>query len=99
MRASALFIAIAVLGANSLAIAQAPGAPPSEQGGTTNSQPPAAPDDPDQRIRCRQIAITGSLVRRERVCKTVAEWRRLRILASENARDIADHSRTRPAGN
>lgn len=60
--------------------------------------PAPDPQDPDQRVRCRNIAITGSLVRSERVCKTVAEWRRLRERANENARDIADHSRTRPGG-
>ena len=56
------------------------------------------PEDPDQRIRCRRIEVTGSLARVERVCKTVAEWRRLTDLGNENARDIIDHSRGRPSG-
>lgn len=48
----------------------------------------AAPSEDDQRIRCRRIEITGSLVRRERVCKTVAEWRRLSERGNDVARDI-----------
>jgi hypothetical protein len=91
MRSSVLILTAASLGAASFATAQTPTSPPTEQVA-------ANPADPDQRIRCRQITITGSLVRRERVCKTVAEWRRLRILANENARDIVDHSRTRAGG-
>lgn len=98
MRSAIVIFSAAALFAATLATAQAPTPPPIEQGGAGTPQPAADPNDPDQRVRCRQISITGSLVRRERVCKTVAEWRRLRILASENARDIADHSRTRPGG-
>lgn len=56
------------------------------------------PEDPDQRIKCRSMEVTGSLARRERVCKTVGEWRRLADLGNENARDIIDSSRGRPSG-
>lgn len=56
------------------------------------------PEDPDQRIKCRSMEVTGSLARRERVCKTVGEWRRLTDLGNQNARDIVDYSRGRPSG-
>lgn len=59
---------------------------------------PAAPTNPDDVIRCRSMEVTGSLARRERVCKTVGEWRRLADRGNENARDIVDYSRGRPSG-
>jgi hypothetical protein len=58
-----------------------------------NDAPPAAAnvaptDDPDQRVRCRNIQATGSLVRRDRVCRTVAEWRRIAQSGNDRARDV-----------
>lgn len=44
-------------------------------------------DDADQQVRCRRLPVTGSLVRRIRVCKTVAEWRRLSDRANDTVRD------------
>lgn len=58
---------------------------------------PVSADD-DTTIKCRSIAVTGSLVKKERTCKTVAEWRRLRERGNDVAREIADYSRTRPGG-
>lgn len=49
-----------------------------------------AAEDPDQRVRCRRIAITGSNMRGPRVCKTVGEWARLSARGNDNARAIAD---------
>lgn len=46
----------------------------------------ANPDD--QRIRCRRMGTTGSLVRRERVCKTVGEWRRLGDRGNDTTREL-----------
>ena len=76
----------------SVAVAQAP--QPSEG---SNAET-AAPVDPDQKVKCRRIEVTGSLVRKERVCKTVAEWRALQDSGNQNARDVVDHSRGRPSG-
>lgn len=58
---------------------------------------PVGADD-DTTIKCRKIAVTGSLVKKERTCKTIAEWRRLRERGSDVAREIVDYSRTRPGG-
>jgi hypothetical protein len=52
-----------------------------------------------QKIKCRKIEVTGSRTKGKKVCKTVAEWRYLKDRGSDNARDIVDVSRTRPAGN
>ena len=53
----------------------------------------APADDADQQIRCRRIAITGSLVRRERVCKTVAEWRELSDRGNDVVRQQMENGR------
>lgn len=74
MRLAALLLAAAVSTAPVAVVAQ-----------QVSTAPAASqPDDDDQRIRCRRIPVTGSLVRVERVCKTVAEWRRL----SERGNDV-----------
>lgn len=61
--------------------------------------PARTSDDPDDRIRCRRIAVTGSLVRTVRVCKTLAEWRRMANGAEGEARDYVEFNRGRPSGN
>lgn len=59
----------------------------------------AAAENPDDaRIRCRRIPITGSHVRVERVCKTVAEWRRLAERGNDAVRDQADRGRVCAGG-
>lgn len=42
--------------------------------------------DPDY-IRCRRIEQIGSLVRKNRVCNTNAEWRRITDKGNQDARD------------
>ncbi len=81
----------AMLAATSLAaadVAFAQGAP----GGVVTAAPSATPaaDSDETTIRCRRLEVTGSLVRKERVCKTVAEWRRLSDRGNDNARDTMD---------
>jgi len=44
----------------------------------------------DDKIRCRKIAVTGSLVRKTKVCRTVAEWRSISAKGNQNARDIIE---------
>lgn len=45
----------------------------------------ASASDPEQAIKCRKIEVTGSLVKRGKVCKTVAEWKRIQ----ENGNHVA----------
>jgi hypothetical protein len=56
----------------------------------------ASPPDPapsakaaDETIKCRKIAITGSLVKKPKVCKTAAEWRRIDDNGNRTARALA----------
>ena len=54
--------------------------------------------DADQTIRCRTIKVTGSLVKKGRVCKTVAEWDRIIEAGNENARRLVEDGMSRPGG-
>jgi hypothetical protein len=87
---SALAVAAPVTG---VALAQSGSSSATPVTVATNTAPPPArnvrpTDDPDQRVRCRSIQATGSLVRRERVCRTVAEWRRISQSGNDRARDV-----------
>ena len=53
----------------------------------------AANDDDssnDNKIRCRKLAVTGSLVKKTKVCRTVAEWRDIMDKGNRNGRDILE---------
>lgn len=53
----------------------------------------AASDDSqsdDNKIRCRKMAVTGSLVKKTKVCRTVAEWREISAKGNQNVRDIVE---------
>lgn len=51
------------------------------------------PKDPNY-LRCRKIAVTGSLVKKERICKTNAEWARAMEDSQKNADDLITRNRT-----
>lgn len=53
----------------------------------TVASSPAQAANPDDKIRCRRIAITGSLIKAEKVCKTVSEWRNLSDRGNDRARE------------
>lgn len=59
----------------------------------------AKADDPEQKIRCRKVEVTGSMVKKGRVCKTVAQWKTIISNGNENARALVIDGTTRPAGN
>ncbi len=71
---------------------------------TPATPPPAAPaapasaPNPDDQVRCRRMAVTGSIARFERVCKTVGEWRRLAQNGNDAARATMEYSTSRPSG-
>ncbi len=46
--------------------------------------------DPDQAVKCRRVEVTGSLVKKGKVCKTVAEWKRIVDNGNRTARAIQD---------
>lgn len=90
--AAVLMSAAAPITAQSTA---APQGVPVTTGPAGAAEPEPAPGD---RIVCRRQAVTGSLVKRERVCHSVDEWRRLSERHNDTARDMVDQNRTRPAG-
>ena len=51
---------------------------------------------PQDEVACRRIEVTGSLARKERICKTRAEWRRISDSSSSRARAIVEYSASRP---
>ena len=52
-----------------------------------------SPDDPDY-MRCRKIPVTGSLVKKERLCKTNAEWAEYIERSRKEADDFVGRHRT-----
>lgn len=56
--------------------------------------PAAAAADPNQEVKCRRVEVTGSIVRKERVCKTKAEWQRVNEHGNSFARALVDQSRS-----
>lgn len=58
----------------------------------------AQAEDPDAKIKCRRIEVTGSMIKKEKVCKTVGEWRRLSDRGNEAVRDLMDTGRTCAGG-
>lgn len=85
------WLSLAILVAAPIGAAAAQSAAPSSP--TANSA-----DDSDQQIRCRRIAVTGSHIRRERVCKTIAEWRRLQDAGNDTARQQVENGRVCAGG-
>lgn len=49
-----------------------------------------AANDPDLVIKCRKIEVTGSLVKKGKVCKTAGEWKRIQANGNRTARAIAE---------
>jgi hypothetical protein len=44
--------------------------------------------DPDQKIKCRKYLAPGSLVRKVKMCRTIAEWRKAAQAGNDAARYI-----------
>jgi hypothetical protein len=55
----------------------------------SNKQSTAA-SEPDQEIKCRKVEVTGSLVKKGKVCKTVAEWKVIQNNGNRTARAIVE---------
>ena len=49
-----------------------------------------AATDPDQKIKCRRVEVTGSLLKKGKVCRTVAEWRRIVESGNRTARAVVE---------
>lgn len=55
-------------------------------------------EDPDQKIRCKKVAVTGSLIRKQKVCKTIAEWRQITESGNRNGREIIESGQSCSGG-
>lgn len=56
-------------------------------------EPPKLDRNDPNAVRCRRFAVTGSLVKKERVCKTNAEWRSISDQQNRDADDMITRSR------
>ena len=52
----------------------------------TNTKPVST--DPDQAIKCRKVEVSGSLIKKGKVCRTVAEWKRIIDNGNRTARAV-----------
>ncbi len=66
--------------------------PASAQAQPEGTKAPLDRNDPGA-TRCRKFAVTGSLVRKERVCKTNAEWRAILDQQGRDADNLIERSR------
>jgi hypothetical protein len=46
--------------------------------------------DPDQAIKCRKVEVTGSLLKKGKVCRTIAEWKRIQESGNRTARAVVE---------
>lgn len=44
-------------------------------------------------VRCRKLSVTGSLVKKERICKTNAEWAKASETTQNDANDLVTRNR------
>lgn len=99
-----LSFAVLAVGAASSALAQAPAlvqAPASVMASEGTKSAKVSNDtvsDADQAIRCRPVRVTGSLVKKGKVCKTLAEWRRMTDTGNDLARRLVEDGTSRPGG-
>lgn len=63
---------------------------------TSAAPAPAAVPADGEALICRRIPVTGSIVRKEKICKTKAEWRSADDHGNGRARAIVEHSAGRP---
>jgi len=95
-----LFTALTI-GIMTSALAQAPTsapvtAPISQDGKLAKASDKAS--DPDQAMRCRTVRVTGSLVKKGKVCKTLAQWRQMTDSGNDLARRLVEDGTSRPGG-
>lgn len=56
-----------------------------------NEQPnKATASDPDQAIKCRKVEVTGSMIKKGKVCRSIAEWKKIQANGNEVARATVD---------
>jgi len=91
-----LLLAIFIISSTSSVSAQAP----VQLSGTDKAAnaPTDKVSDPDQAIKCRTVRVTGSLVKKGKVCKTLAQWRVMTDSGNDLARRLVEDGTSRPSG-
>ncbi|MEY3634582.1 MAG: hypothetical protein RLZZ61_992 [Pseudomonadota bacterium] len=100
-----LFTSLAI-GIMTSALAETPASAPVTAPATAPVSPASpvtlAPDatlsKADNAIRCRTVRVTGSLVKKGKVCKTLAEWRKMTESGNDLARRLVEDGTSRPSG-
>lgn len=100
-----LFTALTI-GIMTSALAQAPVSAPvaapasasTSQDGKLAKASDKTASDADQAVRCRTVRVTGSLVKKGKVCKTLAQWRQMTESGNELARRLVEDGTSRPSG-
>jgi hypothetical protein len=100
-----LFTALTI-GIMTSALAEAPASAPvtapasasTSQGNSSTAASDATAAKSDQAIRCRTVRVTGSLVKKGKVCKTLAQWRQMTESGNELARRLVEDGTSRPGG-
>jgi hypothetical protein len=49
-----------------------------------------AATDPDQAIKCRKVEVTGSMIKKGKVCRTIAEWKKIQENGNRVARAVVE---------
>ena len=60
------------------------------EGSSEDTETNTEENDPSQRIKCKRFAVTGSLIKKRKVCRTVAQWREISENGNRYAKDIVD---------
>jgi len=98
----AMLIAVSVLAGAALADETPP--PPAPPLGETATSPAPQPDAQaaeadDQKVVCRkEEAMTGSRLGTRKICRTVAEWRRISESAKQTVQEIQTKDTRGPPG-
>jgi hypothetical protein len=78
--------------------APAPASVSTSKGNTSTSTADATSAKSDNAMRCRTVRVTGSLVKKGKVCKTLAQWRQMTESGNELARRLVEDGTSRPGG-
>lgn len=94
------------IGLMTTALAQAPASAPVTAPATASASqdnpgtlaPDATLSKADNAMRCRTVRVTGSLVKKGKVCKTLGQWRKMTESGNELARRLVEDGTSRPGG-
>ena len=76
----------------------APAAASTSQGSASTVASDATSAKSDNAMRCRTVRVTGSLVKKGKVCKSLAQWRQMTESGNELARHLVEDGTSRPGG-